>query len=384
MIIKFNCRHVIFCSLLLAVVTACSVPGSDETGSNGILHLKAVEELRIGQMEGDEEYVFGAINYIAIGTDDQIFVSDWQIPIVRMYDSDGTFLRKIGREGRGPGEYSVIMGLKTFQDGRVAVWDIGNLRVVIFNGDGDFLNVFPVEVSLHSADVFETDTDGHIYVRNRTDPDPTLPNWILGWQKYNSRGELTDTLHIPPDPTVHPQTFVLFTASGNAYPFISRPMSALSPLGYLITGTNNEYTITLHKPDGDLIIKRDFEPVTVTDGEKEQWKKWIDYYNVSHSVPDIKPVFKKIMTDMQGRIWVWRYVDAVYTEENIGPHYGPESKWWEPPIFDVFNPDGSYYARVELPFEANFHEAKDNQVWALVKGEFDELYVVRYQLVEEE
>jgi len=161
-------------------------------------------------------------------------------------------------------------------------------------------------------------------------------------------------------------------------------MFALSPHGYLITGQNSGYDITLHKPDGEINIRKKYEPVLVTGEEKTQWANWIDYYNVNHQLPDTKPPYKKIITDMEGRIWVWRYVEAVYTEENIGPHFGPESNWWEPPTFDVFNPDGSLHARVELPLRAKFYEAKENYVWALVKGEFDEQYVVRYRLEEKQ
>jgi len=46
----------------------------------------------------------------------------------------------------------------------------------------------------------------------------------------------------------------------------------------------------------------------------------------------------------------------------------------------VFLPDGSFHATVILPFEANFRDASDDKVWAIVKGEFDEQYVVRYRL----
>lgn len=382
----FNWHFIRFVYLLLlllapALTLSCTSSENDPAAAEN-RDLVAVEEVRIGQIEGDEEYVFGAINYISVGSNDQIYVSDWQVPIIRMYDSEGNFLGNIGREGRGPGEYLSVFGLKPFEKEKLAVWDVGNQRISVYEENGVFEKSHPVNVTLRTSYVFETSVNDNFYVLNRTDRNPNLPNWVYGWQRYDSDGVLLDTLHIPPDLNEYPQTFVLFTASGDAKAFLERDMFALSPLGYLITGRNTEYNITLHKPDGEVRIQRDYDPVPVRDEEKTQWKSWIDYYNVTHQVPDVKPPFKKIMTDMQSRIWIWRYVEAVYTEENIGPHYGPESNWWEPPTFDLFNPDGSFYARVELPIRAKFIEARGNHVWALVKGEFDEQYVVRYRLEE--
>lgn len=98
----------------------CSSSDSTETVDHFILH--AVEELRIGDLEGDDEYIFGSINDIAIGTNGEIIVADGQVPVVRMYDKDGTFVRNIGREGRGPGEYQVLGGLRTTSDDKIVIW----------------------------------------------------------------------------------------------------------------------------------------------------------------------------------------------------------------------------------------------------------------------
>lgn len=371
-----------FFVLFLAFLTLSCTNTEKDFETAPVRELIAVEEVRIGKIDGDEEVVFGAINHISVGDEGQIYVSDSQVPIIRMYDNEGNFLGNIGREGKGPGEYLGVGGMKTLPDGVLAIWDGGNQRLTTYEPDGTFREHFPLQAQLHSADIFEVDKASNFYIRIVTRSGPDVPNWEYGWVKVNHEGTIKDTLQVPPDLNDYPLTFVLFTASGDAHAFIEEEMFALSPLGYLITGQNSEYNITLHKPDGEISIHREYDPVPVTDEENIQWKNWVDYYNVDHQVPDIKPPFKKIMTDMQGRIWIWRYVEAIYTEENIGPHFGPKSNWWEPPTFDVYNPDGSFYARVELPLRAKFYEARENYVWALVKGEFDEQYVVRYRLEE--
>ncbi len=371
------------CFVLAAGLMLVQCGSRQKTGEIQERVLHAVEELRIGSMEGEDEYVFGRASHVAVGKSGEIFVADSQVPVIRMYDEDGNFVRNVGREGRGPGEYINLGGMRTFPDGRLAVWDQGNARITVYDENGDFSENHYVSASLHAADIFETGHDGSFYVQSALRISPDLPNWKFGWLKVSPEGVLQDTIRVPFDDEDRPLSFVLFTSSGEAYAFIERPLFSMSPLGYLITGHNKEYAFELNVPDSSVErIERDFTPVELKPEEKRQWEAWVRYYGVNNTIPDTKPAYKKILTDSQGRIWIGRYVEAEYTEENIGPHFGPESRWWEPPTFDLFLPGGSFDATVVLPFEANFRDAKDNHVWAIATGEFDEQYVVRYRLEE--
>ncbi|MEX0720573.1 MAG: 6-bladed beta-propeller [Balneolaceae bacterium] len=344
------------------------------------LTLHAIEELRIGKLNGEGEYIFGNINHVSVGTKGQIFVADTQIPIIRMYDKKGEFIRNVGREGKGPGEYLYLGGMRTFPDGRLATWDQNNARINVYDEKGDYVVSHFVKAGLFSADVFEVGHDGNFYVRTTIGNTSDGSNWEYGWLKINPKGELIDTIKVPLDNEVRELTFVLFTASGDAHVFVEWHLSSMSPLGYLITGSNDdEYSFELNLPDSSQqIIERNYTPVKVKPEEKKQWESFIRSYGVNNIVPETKPAYKKILTDMQGRIWIYRYVEAVYTEENIYDSHN----WWEPPTYDVFLPDGSFYATVILPLNANFRDAKNDQVWAIVQGELDEQYVVRFRLEE--
>ena len=343
---------------------------------------QTIEEIRIGRLEGEDEYVFGIINHVAVGKNGVIFIADRKVPVIRMYDQDGNFIRNVGKEGRGPGEYLTFGGMRTFSDGRLAIWDQNNARVSVFNQDGDFTESHSVNSTLHAADIFEVDLNGNFYVKTVLKNTPDMPNWKFGWLKISEKGELTDTIEVPLDEE-REQTFVLFAASGDAHAFIEWPFSNLSTRGHLITGRNDSYSFQINYPDSvPKKIEREYTPVNVKPEEKKQWEAWVKYYGVNNVVPDIKPPYKEILTDSQGRIWIKKYVEAIYTEQNIGPHYGPESRWWEPPTFDVFLPDGTFYGTVILPLDAKFEDAKDEFIWATIKGDFDEQYVTRFRLEE--
>src|SRR5262245_54502295 len=85
--------------------------------------VRLVPEVRVGEVDGDEKYLFGRIRNVAIGKDNALIVADDKTPILRMYDAKGKFVRDIGRSGEGPGEYRSMGGVRTLPDGRILLWD---------------------------------------------------------------------------------------------------------------------------------------------------------------------------------------------------------------------------------------------------------------------
>jgi hypothetical protein len=352
---------------------------------------KAVEELRIGTLDGEFEYIFAKISDLAIGSEGNIFVYDSPAgnPMVRMFDSEGSFIKYVGRNGRGPGEYDDIGGIGSFPDGRLAIWDIGNQRINVYKSNGDFIESFSVQSGfLSSYKVFEVDHDGNFYVKSiffDWDNPKNNTNPPSAWFKFSHSGGLVDTLHVPEDQEDYPQSPVIFTDAGAFYPFSTVMLENFSSSGFIITAVNNKYEIILHKEKQSVIIQREYSPLEVTSEEKEIWEGFRRRltsagHNIDASIPDEKPAFKELLTDSQGRIWVWRYTKSQSVDGGIFPD---RIKVWEPPVFDVFNPDGSYFGNVTLPMGAVFLEAEDDKVWAVFTDEDHVEYVVRYKLVAE-
>ena len=362
---------------------------------------RLIEEVRIGKLDGAEEYLFGRIAGVAVGRDGMIHVADDQVPIIRSYDAQGRFVRNIGRKGGGPGEYEAIGGMRTLADGRLALWDNRNRRITVYGSAGELVDSYRVVSGLFAADIFQVDTAGRFYVRTMLG-DLHAGSREGGWIRVSPRGQVMDTIRIPSDPA-RSESFVLSTASGYDRPFVRDLVTTMSSLGYLITGRNDTYGFDLHRPDAPpLRIERPAPVVPVGRAERAEWLAWADFFErrlanpsssdprvispaprrVSYTIPDTKPAFSDLRTDSQGRIWVRRYVAAV---SNPGPERAagdqrPRRVWREPPTFDVFEPAGRFLGTVTLPWNAAFHDAQDRQVWATVRGESDEAYVVRFRV----
>ena len=61
-------------------------------------------DLSIGIVEGDSAYLFGAIVSVASDSAGHIYVGDRIGATIRAYDESGRFLKRIARDGQGPGE----------------------------------------------------------------------------------------------------------------------------------------------------------------------------------------------------------------------------------------------------------------------------------------
>jgi hypothetical protein len=365
--------------IAVLIISNCTLQNDPELTYRAF---KVEEELKIGSLDGQDEYIFGDINDVVPGNNGTIIVSDIGANLVRVFNHEGKFIKNVGRSGKGPGEYTGISGLKTFHDGQIAILNTGLMRINIYNPSGEIDKTIRIENDLFSTNMFEVDFENNMYVKTVLKSGPEYPNWVYGWIKINARGEIVDTIEVPEEREQRPLSFVLYTASGPAYPFIFEPHFDMNSNGMLVYGHNRNNRIKMISQDSDtLIFELPAEKAPILEEEKRQWEAWKDYYNTKTIIPQMKPYFKRIVSDSDGRIWVQRYSKSEKREFDIGPHYGPEIYWWEQPTFDVFTPDGSYWETVQLPLRANFSDAKGDDIYAIYKGEFDEEYAVRYRII---
>ncbi len=79
---------------------------------------------------------------LALTGDGLVYVADTGNKRIRVYATDGTWQRDIGRGGDGPGELDEPSGLALHPDGRLFVADAWNRRIVVFSKDGNFQRQF--------------------------------------------------------------------------------------------------------------------------------------------------------------------------------------------------------------------------------------------------
>lgn len=387
------------------------VANADTLGDTVIVHTvsgsvwrdtaELIPELSIGGLEGADEYLIGDPTAVAVAVDGTILVLDAQVPVVRAYAPDGTFLRDIGRDGNGPGEYDGPDGLAILPDGRVLVRDPGNARISVFDLDGALLEEWRHPGGFNTDRRFYVDDSGSSYASILLNPGVAPWEWRFGLQRHDRSGTIVDTLAAPTWDYEPAQVTASREGSSSvrAVPFTAEVAWTFSPRGYFIGGLSTDYRIDLFRVDGGVLrIERERALVPVlaaeaderrrgiTEGLQRQYGAW--RWN-GPSVPDTKPPFKQLFTSAEGDVWVVlstegratmssAEAEAAFRQDGRTP-----MRFLEPVELDVFDPDGRYLGAVRPPpsFRSEPEPiVRGDRVWSVTRDELDVASVTRFRI----
>ena len=118
----------------------------------------------VGSSAGMFKFPWG----VAVNARDEIAVTDLDNHRVQIFNSDGNFLRSFGRYGNKAGEFNKPRGIAFHNNGNIFVADKGNHRIQIFNGEGEYVGSFGGKGSLDNQLNYpwglSLDSDGNIVV----------------------------------------------------------------------------------------------------------------------------------------------------------------------------------------------------------------------------
>lgn len=364
-----------------------------------------VEEIRIGQFDGPDEYTFGEVAAIATGADGTLYVLDQQPPSLRAYSPDGTFLRQLAGEGEGPGELKQPdSGLAVLSDGRILVRDPATARISVFGADGEYETEWRIRGSSFTSTPLYIDRSGNAYVQLF---EFRLEGPRFSFVRYSPDGEPGDTIHVPRGEDA-PQLIARRegpdgrSQSSTSVPFWPDLATTLSLDGEMVVGSSDTYSIDV--PQGGMVlrIQRAFDPVPVLGPERDN-RRERTIHNMRRTepgwswdgppIPDTKPAFRSISFDMDGRLWVSLHsraepipdkdIEWPAPDDEAAP---PPIRWREPTRLDVFDTDGSYLGQLAAPQGFGMYPRPaitGDRVWALVRDELEVPYLVRYRIVSE-
>lgn len=396
-------------SMLLLATLGCTTAPADapaETpgwGDDLTLDLEA----RVGVLDGAPDYELGRVVHVAIGVDNAFVVADDAAPALRIFDSTGTFVRVIGRLGDGPGEYRSLGGVRTLPDGRIVLWDNRRRLLTMYSDTGAVLATAMVPSGLFSEALLHVQHDGTAWVRTMVyslddQSNPLLSRGVKhAWIRVSPEGVVRDTVFMPALGEPAP-SFSLWEPSGFVRPFPRERLSTITVLGEVVSGDNTTYAFERNAANGSVQrVQRPHTAVPLGDGERAEWEGWarlmeeqrrnrpanervinLDPPDVRYLIPDQKPVYRALLSDADGRVWVQRYVaaDSLPGAERAAGDRRPRRVWREPSTFDVLETNGQWLGAVTLPRNTRFADARGRQLWVIGSGEEGEDFVARYRI----
>ncbi len=346
------------------------------------------EVLRIGRDDGLEEELIGSVQCVRADASGGIYFFDGSVPALRYFDADGKYVRTLGAEGEGPGEYQdSCLGIAIRSDGKVLLREPRNRRVNVYAPDGSPLESWHVDSGLFTSRATRLDANDNLYLKAIIGEIERNEAWPVGLFVYSPEGVLTDSI-APPAP-VSGAAPVL---SGN---FLPGNAWDITPVGGIVTANSGIYAMEIRRPDGRVVrIERPYEPVRLHQAERAAWQAMADWMEKTQGqfmtadmqpIPAVKSAFRSLFVDDDGRIWVQLYVEAERrdadaaapaAEDGEGP---PRIDWVEPLLYEVFDADGDYLGRVRAPRGANLEHVRGDRAWG-TQSEDGRRYVVSWQI----
>ena len=114
-------------------------------GSNKCVAMFNVESGERTATVGSDGYGPGQFRWpwgVAFSRAGELYVSDFLLHRISVFDRQGRYVRMIGKYGGGQGEFDEPRGLCFTADGHLVVADSGNHRVQILREDGTFVRAF--------------------------------------------------------------------------------------------------------------------------------------------------------------------------------------------------------------------------------------------------
>jgi hypothetical protein len=338
-------------------------------------------QLTVGVLEGDPRYEFQDVISAWRDGRGRLVAVDRSEPAVRVFGPDGDHLSGFAQRGQGPGEIAMPWAGFPYPGDSIAVFDLANRRISIFDAEGRFGRSVTVAVSFtprpgtipsqSCCQVTGVLGDGSFLVHppdeipNQPGP-PRHADFTL--LRLARDGSAIDTLGTFPS-----RSFTYDPARPNNIRSVQASVPFLyTPLGDRVVGGNGESAeLAAVGPDGlrtdPLRLSLDPEPFTgatmarIEEAFREEQARRPEVFEgpvelyVGGDHPEHVPLFTRLMADEAGRLWAQEWAP-------------PFSR--TPHVWNVFDGDGLQLAHIELP-------AGSRPVWI---GSDEVLLVVRDEL----
>lgn len=284
--------------------------------------LSLEEELSIGREDAGEEYLFSDIPGFDVSDEGRIYVINQPDANVRVFDRNGLFLKTIGRKGQGPGEMEMPVYIQIGVGRDIFIFDYMGYRGLYFNSAGEFLRQQP---SLGTFMPVRMDSQGKIIGMEILAPPP------LGGKVIKAYG-----------PDLRPLFEIAKEEQGLKNVFdIGRPACycVVKPDDSIVWGDSKEYILNVLDSEGRQIrrITKPYDPVPISNEDRESIsKRYADAvrYGMKVEFRSHYPAFAGIFADDSGRILVKTYERSESDKDSF--------------YFDVFDPEGRFYAKVPI------------------------------------
>ncbi len=301
--------------------------------------------------------------------DGRLIIAQRDPMVIMLYDAQGKFVRRLGRQGEGPGEYqSPHIALKhdtlVIYDGRLG-------RATIMTLDGKEVREFLTNIHADGPPI-SVDSRNRLRVQNSR---PSVSTFQPQWVHFDLSGRRLDSL-LPPHAVKEKSWDVKVTggAMSMMIPFAPQNSYAFFDDGSFIYGGQDRVEFLVSREGGDTTrifgrndLRADPIPSATRDSMVERYSQNAQLRGVMTpgDVPKVYVLWNEIAVDGRGNAWVARGRQSDHTAR-----------------LDVYDGRGFLLGSVAAPFTTLWRTAWSGDRIAVVDTDDNELPRVRIYRVD--
>lgn len=310
--------------------------------------LEIEEELSIGEVEGQEVYMFGEVRDMAIIPNGNIYVLDSKKDNIKIYDSEGQYISTIGSPGQGPGELDRPTAICIC--GNTLYVTEGSRKFSCFSLSGEFSE----RISTKEIWALRTgiNSDGNFIITSGV-MDPDYFHYRLAI--YDGDMNLIREIATSPAPDVRKEF----------NPFMAISYWTLGKENTIIYGYPQEYEIQIYNSEGQILKKiiKAYDPIEISEEEKKARVQEFPE-DTKLKFPKYHSAFRRFFSDEEGKIFVQTWEK---TDDEVNYYY------------DVFDQEGKYISKTVLPTRP--HSCLKNKLYTIEEDEEGFHHVKRYRII---
>lgn len=291
------------------------------------------------QAYGDsDDLFFSRMGEFAVDADGWLYIEEGAVgrKAIHVFDPDGHHLGKIGREGRGPGEFEEICCMKITSD-KIYVYDSIQSRMSLFSTETlKFMDVFRIErISLPGSDVEGRFTGTYFFMDDGkllmgfTPPEHLLENSDKlqnTYFYYDEEFRQASSKVLQQEQIPHHWGYFNDYRIRATFPFFEKPLIAVSPAGRIFTAMSSYFLVQELDQDGNYLSSFYYPHKKIEVTQEDAYKSSNEMSrDIAENIelPEYWPVLNSMQFDDEDRLWI-----STFTEKE------DQLKWW------VLNTDG--------------------------------------------
>jgi hypothetical protein len=325
----------------------------------------------VGGPDADEQEMLFTAGEVAEDPEGRFYVINFGDRRIQVFDSAGTFIRNVGRKGKGPGEFTSPMSVAAVGSDGLWLLETVPARIMKFRrSTGEFVDNVPIESKQLIPSRMTVGGDGRVAMEFKTMLQATshvVSRSFVAWVD-TARGSLQRVVEFDSTTLLrNNQRGPTGTRSvvGNP-PFAPRPVWAPDGRGGVLFGDGSEFALYRAAAGAApaLAFRGRGEAARVTDADREQFlSSRSGKLFKNYDFPERKPFIGEVVVDASGLVWLNRPGES-------------GAQTWE-----VRRATGEKLGELRVPAGSRVLSVSRHSVYVVSRDELDVETLHRYRLI---